>query len=178
MNRNKKLFRDLQLLTAPTIERTDADALIPVQESKEIIQGVVEQSAVLQRGRRLANMTAKQYKMPVLDLLPLAYFVNGEGSGAKKKTTKMAWGKKMIVAEEIAVIVPISEAVLDDAEYDIWGEVKPRLVEAFGVKIDGAILFGVDKPSTWRDDVVTTATAAGAVTTLESDLYDGEKEAV
>lgn len=173
MNRNRKFF-DLQLFAGEgsSITRSDAEALIPVQESHEIVQGVVEQSAVLQRGKRLANMTAAQYKMPVLDLLPVAYFVNGEGGSAKKQMTNMAWDKKVIYAEEIAVIVPISEAVLDDADYDIWGEVRPRLVEAFGQKIDGAILFDVDKPQTWRDGVVTTATKAGAVTTLGSDLYD------
>ena len=112
MNRNRKRF-DLQLFTGSgtSISRNDAEALIPVQESHEIIQGVVEQSAVLQRGRRLANMTAAQYKMPVLDLLPVAYFVNGEGGSAKKKLTTMAWDKKVIYAEEIAVIVPISEAI-------------------------------------------------------------------
>ena len=172
MNRNRKLF-NLQTFTGGTsITRSDAEALIPVQESRDIIQGVVEQSAVLQRGRRLQNMTAAQYKMRVLDLLPLAYFVNGEGGAAKKRMTNMAWDKKFIYAEEIAVIVPIPEAVLDDADYDIWGEVRPRLVEAFGRKIDGAILFGTDKPQTWRDDVVTTALNAGATVSLASDLYD------
>lgn len=176
MNRNKKLVKkmfDLQLFADNTaISRSNAEALIPVQESHDIIQGVVEQSAVLQRGKRLANMTAAQYRMPVLDLLPVAYFVNGEGGSAKKKLTTMAWDKKVIYAEEIAVIVPISEAVLDDADYDIWGEVRPRLVEAFGQKIDGAVLFGVDKPQAWRDDVVKTAETAGATVTLGADLYD------
>lgn len=173
MNRNRKIF-NLQLFAGEgsSITRSDAEALIPVQESHEIIQGVVEQSAVLQRGKRLANMTAAQYKMPVLDLLPVAYFVNGEGGSAKKKLTTMAWDKKIIYAEEIAVIVPISEAVLDDADYDIWGEVRPRLVEAFGQKIDGSILFDTDKPQTWRDGVVTTATKAGATVTLGNDLYE------
>lgn len=173
MNRNRKIF-NLQLFAGEgsSITRSDAEALIPVQESHEIIQGVVEQSAVLQRGKRLANMTAAQYKMPVLDLLPVAYFVNGEGGSAKKKLTTMAWDKKIIYAEEIAVIVPISEAVLDDADYDIWGEVRPRLVEAFGQKIDGSILFDTDKPQTWRDGVVTTATKAGATVMLGNDLYE------
>ena len=154
------------------IDRTGAESLIPTQESNEIIQGTIAQSAVLSRGRKLANMTSRQYKMPVLDMLPIAYFVNGDTG--QKQTTKQAWDKKFITAEEIAVIVPIPEAVLDDSGYDIWAEVKPRVVEAFGKVIDGAVLFGAGKPSTWRDDVVSTATKAGAVVTLGStdSLYD------
>lgn len=165
---------DLQLFEgdAQIIDRTGAASLIPEENAKEIIQGVVTQSAVLLRGRKLPNMSSKTYKMPVLDMLPIAYFVNGD-TGAKK-TTKQAWDKKFITAEEIAVIVPIPEAVLDDTDYDIWGEVKPRVIEAFGKKIDGAVLFDDDKPSTWRDGVVTTATKANSVVNLASgdSLYD------
>lgn len=127
---------------ATIIDRSGADSLIPVQEANEIIQGTITQSAVLSRGRKLANMTSKQYKVPVLDMLPIAYFVNGDTG--QKKTTKQAWDKKFIVAEEIAVIVPIPESVLDDSEYDIWAEVKPRVTEAFGKVIDGAVLFGTE----------------------------------
>lgn len=165
---------DIQLFEgdAQIIDRTGAASLIPEENAREIIQGVVTQSAVLQRGRKLPNMSSKTYKMPVLDMLPIAHFVNGD-TGAKK-TTKQAWDKKFITAEEIAVIVPIPEAVLDDSDYDIWGEVKPRVIEAFGKVIDGAVLFDLDKPSTWRDGVVTTATKAGSVVTLSTgdDLYD------
>ena len=157
---------------ANLIDRTGAESLIPMQEANEIIQGTITQSAVLSRGRKLANMTSKQYKVPVLDMLPIAYFVNGDTG--QKKTSKMAWDKKFIVAEEIAVIVPIPEAVLDDSEYDIWAEVKPRITEAFGKVIDGAILFDAEKPSTWRDGLVATATKAGTVVTLntQDDLFD------
>lgn len=162
-----RMFDDVNI-----IDRSGAESLIPIQESNEIIQGTIAQSAVLSRGRKLANMTSKQYKMPVLDMLPIAYFVNGDSG--QKKTTKQAWDKKFITAEEIAVIVPIPEAVLDDSEYDIWAEVKPRVTEAFGRVIDGAALFGVDKPSTWREDLVTTATKAKAFVTLgaSDNLYD------
>lgn len=154
------------------IDRTGAESLIPTQEANEIIQGAITQSAVLSRGRRLANMTSRQLKMPVLDMLPIAYFVNSDTG--QKQTTKQEWDKKFITAEEIAVIVPIPEAVLDDSEYDIWAEVRPRITEAFGKVIDSAILFGVNKPSTWREDVVATATKAGTVVTLGSsdNLYD------
>lgn len=170
MNR-LRLPMDLQRFAegGAMLGRTDADALIPEQVSREIIQGVAEDSAVLSMGRRLPNMTSNRTVMPVLDMLPVAYFVNGDTG--TKQTTKMAWDKKKIYAEEIAVIVPIPEAVVDDADYDIWGEVKPRLVEAFGQKIDGAVLFGADKPAQWRDDVVTTAAAAGKAVTATADLY-------
>lgn len=165
----KKKVMDLTIFDIDIIDRSGAESIIPTEESDKIIQGVITSSAVLSRGRKLANMTAKQYKMPVLDSLPVAYFVNGDTG--TKQTTNMAWDKKIITAEEIAVIVPIPEAVLDDAQYDIWGEVKPRVFEAFGKKIDGAVLFGVDKPASWRDDIVKTVTSASATVTLTGDLY-------
>lgn len=150
--------------------RTDLSGLIPEPVTREIIQGVTEGSAVLNMGRRLPNMTSKTQTMNVLDMLPTAYFVNGDTG--TKQTTKMKWDKKKIVAEEIAVIVPIPEAVLDDADYDIWGEVRPRLVEAFGKVIDGAILFGTNKPTSWRDSVLETCTKAGSVVAATPYIYD------
>lgn len=152
------------------IDRTDLAGLIPEPVTAEIMQGVVESSAVLRVGRRLANMTSKTQVLNVLDSLPTAYFVNGDAG--RKKTAKMAWEKKKIYAEEIAVIVPIPEAVLADASYDIWGEVRPRLIEAFGKVIDGAILFGTNKPDTWRDGLVPSAIEAGAYVTEGSSVFD------
>lgn len=152
------------------VNRTDLSGLIPEPVTREIIQGVTEGSAVLQMGRRLPNMTSKTQTMNVLDMLPTAYFVNGDTG--MKQTTKMKWDKKKIYAEEIAVIVPIPEALLDDADYDIWGEVRPRLVEAFGKVIDGAILFGTNKPTSWRDSVLETCTKAGSVVAATPYIYD------
>jgi len=56
----------------------------------EIIQGVVTESAVLRMGCRLPNMSSNKYRMPVLDMLPMAYFVNGDSG--QKKTTAMQSG--------------------------------------------------------------------------------------
>ena len=154
------------------ITRENLSGLIPEPITREIIQGVTQQSAVLKMGRKLPNMTSGTQTMNVLDMLPTAYWV--EGDNGFKQTSKQAWAKKKIYAEELAVIIPIPESVLDDANYDIFGEIKPRLVDAMGQKIDAAVLFGVDKPATWRDDVLTTATAAGNVVTRPAsngDLY-------
>ena len=168
----KKMNLQRYAASADAIDRTGAEALISEEVSNEIIQGVAEQSAVLRMGRKLPNMSKKKYRMPVLDMLPVAYWVAGDTGF--KQTSKMAWINKYIIAEELAVIIPIPEAVLDDADYDIWGEVRPRAVEAMGKKIDGAILFGDDKPDTWRDDIVTGATSVGNVVTFSAsdDLYD------
>ena len=160
------------------IQRDNLAGLIPEPVSREIFQGVVEQSAALKAGRRLPNMTSKTQSINVLDMLPMAYWV--EGDTGYKETASMAWKQKKLYAEELAVIVPIPEAVLDDTNYDIWGEVKPRLVEAMGRRIDEAILFGIGKPSTWRKGIVKTAKDAGnfvrahAGTTADPDDIYGD----
>ena len=155
------------------IQRDNLAGLIPEPVTREIFQGVVEQSAVLKAGRRLPNMTSKTQSINVLDMLPMAYWVSGDTG--YKETSSQAWEKKRLFAEELAVIVPIPEAVLDDANYDIWGEVKPRLVEAMGRRIDEAILFGIGRPSTWRTGIVKTAKDAGnfvrAGSGATADLY-------
>lgn len=109
--------------------------------------------------------------------LPTAYFLNANSNPsdtAYKKTTNMAWANKYINAEELAVIVPIPENVLDDSDYDIWGEVRPRVVEALGVAIDLAVFYGINAPAIWPQAIVPAATAAGNVIALgtNGDLYD------
>ena len=154
------------------ISRSDADALIPEDASREIIQKVPEASSALKLFRRLPNMSRKQRRVPVLDIMPVAYFVTGDTG--LKKNTEQTWEKKYLYAEEIAVIVPIPEVVLDDADYDIWAEVKPQIVAAIGKVIDGAIFFGTNKPTAWPTDIVTAATAAGNTVALGTgvDMYD------
>ena len=81
------------------IDRTRADALIPVEETAVILQSAVTQSAVLSLARRLPNMNAKQRTQPVLDSLPYAYFVNGDTG--LKQTTDISWDNVAITAEEL-----------------------------------------------------------------------------
>ena len=151
------------------IERENLGGLIPEPVTREIFQGVVESSVILRVGRKLPNMTAKTQAINVLDMLPLAYWVDGDMGF--KQTASQAWDKKKLYAEELAVIIPIPEAVLADSNYDIWAEVRPRLVEAMGRRIDEAILFGYGAPASWRDSILETCTAAGTVVTESADLF-------
>lgn len=152
--------------------RSDAGALIPEAVSSEIIQGVPEASAVLRLGRRLPNMTRAQLRIPVLSSLITAGFVNGDTG--LKATASAEWENKYINAEELAVIVPIPEKVLDDADYDLWSEIRPRIIEAFGIAIDSAALFNTNAPSSWPTGLVAGAVAASNSVTYGTgaDLYE------
>lgn len=153
-------------------DRTGAAALIPEDVQREIVQGVPQNSAVLTLARRLPNMSRAQQRMPVLSALPTAGFVNGDTG--LKSTTQMEWSNKYLNAEEIAVVVPIPENVIDDVDYDIWAEIRPRIIEAIGVTVDAAILFGTNAPSSWPDDLLTGATAASNVVDLSTQVAAGE----
>ena len=154
------------------ISKTDVDALIETQVADEIFQGVVRESKALSMFKRLPNMTSDKTKLRILDSLPIAYFVNESNNNGRKNLTKLAWANKYINAAEIAVIVPIKENDLADADVDIWAQVKPRLVEAFGRKIDDAMFNGVGKPADWRKGLIPSVVEVGAsVEETNNGLY-------
>jgi len=140
------------------ISRSDALGLIPEEVSREILENLQYASAAMSLFRQV-GMSSSQERMPVLTALPTAYFVSGDTG--LKQTTEAQWANKYFFAEEIAAIVPIPENVLDDADYDIWGEVRPLLVDAIGRVVDAAVFFGTNKPASWPTDLATAATAAG-----------------
>ena len=144
---------------ANSITRQQAEALIQEQLINTIQQDAPKQSVFMQLARKLPNMTSKQTRIPVLDMLPMAYWVNGDTGF--KQTSEQAWDNVYLDAAELAVIVPIPEAVVADASFDIMGEVQPRVVEAIGQRVDSAVIFGVNRPANWRADLITTARQAG-----------------
>jgi hypothetical protein len=141
-----------------SVPSTGYGALIPEDFSREIFKGIVNKSAVLQLFPH-RTMSRMQQRIPVVSALPSAYWVTGDTG--LKQTTAVQWTNKWLVAEELAVIVPIPEKLLDDTDYDLWDEIRPLLEEAIAVALDEAVFFGVGKPTSWPSAIVPAAIAAG-----------------
>ena len=98
--------------------------------------------------------------MPVLSALAQAYWVNGDTG--LKQTTEQAWAGVTLTAEEIAAIVPVPEAVVDDSAIELWarGAGGPRR-GGRRQTLDEAVFMGTAKPASWPAAIVPAAIAAG-----------------
>jgi HK97 family phage major capsid protein len=154
------------------INRENAEALISEQVLTSIFQDATQESTFMKLAHRLPNMSSAQTRIPVLDMLPMAYWVEGETE--YEESSKQVWDNVYLNAAELAVIVPIPEAVISDASFDIIGEVKPRVMEAIGKCVDDAIIFGKNRPNGWSNDIITAARQAGnnVDTDAATDYYD------
>ena len=152
------------------ISRTDASTyLLPDEMSKEIIEALPTTSACMKMMKQLPPLNAKTLKIPMINAFPTAYWVDevaaSMGATNTKQTTDMSWSGVTMYVEEAAVIVPVPESVIEDMasqNFDLWGMVKPRLVEALGKLVDQAILYdsgGDYAPAAWPDGIVTQAIA-------------------
>lgn len=161
-----------------------SDAMNAPENSTEIFQNAVENSALMSLARRLPNMGTGTRNITVLDSLPLAYFVGANtesGAPGFKQTTDQGWKGKVLTAEELAVIVPFSESVLADSAVDLEAQVIPRIGEAMGRLVDSVCLSGSGLPATWMTTtagvsrgIAPGAVAAGNAVALGTgaDLYD------
>jgi HK97 family phage major capsid protein len=143
------------------ITRLEAAATIPEDVATSIIQNLPATSVVL--GNPLVTrrtMSQKTQRLPILSMLPSAYWVDPADNGAAEQT-KQTWSNKFIEAEKLSVIVPIPKDVLADSSYDLWAEVQPRISEAIGAKFDAAVLFGTNAPASFPDGIVPGAIATG-----------------
>jgi HK97 family phage major capsid protein len=140
------------------ISRTDADALIPTDQAEAVISAATEESAALTLFNR-AQLSTKLTRQPVMSALPVAYWVAGDTG--LKQSAEAAWAGVDLTAEEIACIVPIPEAVVDDSSFDVWGELRPALAEAVAQVLDAAAIGGINKPASWPAAIVPAAIAAG-----------------
>ena len=154
------------------VDRQAAEALIQEQLINTIQQEAPKQSVFMALAKKLPNMTSNQTRVPVLNMLPEAYWVDADIGYIP--SSSQSWDNVYLTAEELAVIVPVPNAVISDASFDILGEVQPKIMEAIGKCVDGAIIFGNGRPANWPVDIITRARQAGnnVAPGASPDYYD------
>lgn len=158
------------------ITKNDVSALIDEQVVSEIFEGAQKESKVLSMFRRLPNMSSDKTKLRVSDALPVAYFVDENTNNGRKNLTKAAWKNVFLTAEEIAVIVPIKENLLNDANVDLWAEIRPQLTSAIAKTIDSAVFKGEGAPASWGEGIIPQIIAKGKTVTETGKLYNDINE--
>jgi HK97 family phage major capsid protein len=157
---------------------------VPMAEDRinEIFKSVGDTSVVMALGRKLRNMTSGELTLKVMSELPTVYFVDEPGVSSTypnsdlKQTTSAAWQDVTLTARELAVIIPVSQNVINDSNFDIFAEAKEALVTAIAAKIDSAVLFGTqssDSPDAWPTGIFTGMPAGNkfAYNAGSGDIY-------
>ena len=158
----------------------NSSVVLPVEYGREIIRGLLGRSKALELGRGLPNMRGKTYKINVNKYLPVAGWVansqtpaNAEGKEINRKPiSTYAFEGVDLVAEELSVIIPISENTLRDVEdfgIELAQELQEQVIGAFQEAIDSTVFFGTNSP--WAN---FGGLVAGATTAEASVTWDGQ----
>lgn len=101
---------------------------------------LVQSSKLIQLGQKV-EMDGKMVRKGVeLGELTDAYFV---GEGEKIGTAKVQTKSYVLEARKIAVILPVTEEVLNYTWTDYFESIKDKIVDLFNKKIDGAAFLGL-----------------------------------
>jgi HK97 family phage major capsid protein len=142
----------------PIIGRTDA-VIVPEVVAQALISGTVRASAALSCFTRVPTGT-KDSIVPVLSRDIEAGWLSSDTG--LKRTDAPAWGDEHLLAEELAVLVPVPNAVIADQTFNITAAMHPLFIRAMARGIDRAAIFGVGKPAGWPSpSLIEAATAAG-----------------
>ncbi len=147
------------------INRSDVSTLIEEAYSHILLDSAVQGSVALQAFPTV-NMGTKLVHLPVLATLPAAGWVTesaGDPEGVKP-TSEVRWNDLTMTAEEIAVIVPVHENVIDDATVSILTEVSRLAGQAIGKKLDEAVFWGRQKPASWTSAALYPAAVSASQT--------------
>ena len=153
------------------ITRSDVATLIQEAYSSDFLAHAAKTSVVLSTFPT-KDLGTKTTNLPVLATKPHAGWVSESSSAPEgvKPTHVVTWANKTMVVEELAVIIPVHENVVDDATTDVIAEITRTGAESIAFALDAAVLFGHEKPLSWvSDDLYTSATDAGNVVATSGD---------
>jgi hypothetical protein len=140
------------------MSRTNNEAIeLPEQVARDVVEGIEAQSVVASLAKRVP-MGSLTHLTPVVNSLPDAYWLTGDTS--LKTTTVVDFDGVQLVAVPLAALVVIPDDFQADSTVNIGGEVVSLLQDAFAKKIDGAVMFGTNKPAAWTSPSLYDGAAA------------------
>lgn len=157
------------------IARANVQTLLPESLRDQIVERAPQNSVVMSLGNRLADVPSDKQRIKVLDLMPQAYFVNGETG--LKQTTNMAYRDAYLNIEELAVITPLPEATVRDLGsngYDLESLAIPKVAEAFGKLVDQAVLDNANRPAAWPEGLIAQCASRSRVVDLSAVIAAGD----
>jgi Phage capsid family len=120
---------------------TQFEDLVPAHVVNELIAAAEQQSVAMRLGS-VQRMPSGVGSIPVVSVEPDAEWIDPRYGGRKKATT-IEWTAQQLAAEELACVLAIPAAWIDDAGFRVWEQVRSRLAAAFAKRIDETLLFGV-----------------------------------
>ena len=159
-----------------SIVRADIEAAIREGYSGEFLKSAKGTSAVLQ-AVPTQTMSNKTVKFSTRTERPTAGWVGDTDNTGIKPKSSIRWSYVSATAEEVAVIIPVHEDTIADADEDVLAEITAEGGAALGRVIDDAVLYGINKPVSWTSpDFLTSATNAGQLYPVDvnagaTDLY-------
>lgn len=145
------------------ISRSDVATLIQEEYANTLLDAAIQGSTALQAFPTV-SMGTKLTHLPVLATLPDAGWVSESATGPAgvKPQSKVTWADRTLVAEELAVIIPVHEDVLADCTVGALDQIAQLGGQAIGKKLDQAVFFGTEKPASWvSPSLLPAAVAAG-----------------
>jgi len=164
-------------LVNQSITRDEVASLIAEEYAATVIETATQGSTALSAFTTV-DMGTKVTNMPVLASLPKARWVNDTTNTARKPSSKVTWDNKRLVAEEIAVIIPVHENTIADATENILESIAKLGGQAIGTALDAAVFFETEKPASWLSPgLAQAAIASGNVKSVvagaanKADIY-------
>lgn len=141
--------------------------VLPTAISKEVIQKMQDQSAVMQLARKIA-LPGNGLTIPVITGDPEAAWVEETGA---KPVSNPSLEKKVMQAYKLAVIVPFSNEFKRDLAA-LYTQIVLRLPGALGLKFDQTVIGAAEKPGENFDNFAS-ATAQSIVAASNHTAYNG-----
>lgn len=149
---------------------TKGGFLVLPAEMEKAIRDLMAANVAMRKLATVITATADR-KIPIITGYGAATWIGENGSYSKVDDS---FGVKMLGSHKLGKIIPVSEELLNDIDYDLEGHINRSFARAFAEAEEAAYISGdgVDKPTGVIVDAETGVTAASASVITADELLD------